>query len=178
MVSSNSAIDAIPLTTPKGGTGVSTLTANGILVGAGSSSIVALSPATNGQVLMGVTSNNPAFTGSPSFSGSVTAATSITASSGNITATNGNLVLSTAGNKLSIATGTNASVGVTANMVAGSVTVTSTAVTTSSVILYARNVVGGELTGAVKISAQANGSFTLASESPTETSTFNYIVIN
>ena len=101
----------------------------------------------------------------------------LTASNGNITATNGNLVLGTAGNKLSIATGANASTGTTAAMIAGVVTVASTAVTTSSIILYSRDTSGGTA-GQVAISAQSAGSFTLTSSSNTETSTFNYLIIN
>lgn len=102
---------------------------------------------------------------------------SITATSGAITATNGNLVLGTAGNKLSIATGTNSSVGTSAAMVAGVVTVTSTAVTASSQIIYSRDTLGGTA-GQVAISAQAAGSFTLTSSSTLETSTFDYLIIN
>jgi hypothetical protein len=110
--------------------------------------------------------------------GSVAATTTLTATLGAITATNGNLVLGTAGNKLSIATGANASVGTTAAMTGspGTVTVTSTAVTTSSVILFARDTVGGTA-GQVSISAQSAGSFTLLSTG-NETSTFNYLIIN
>jgi len=109
---------------------------------------------------------------------SITAGTSLTATLGNITATNGNLVLGTAGNKLSIATGTNASVGTTAAMSGspGAVTVSSTAVTTSSIILFSRNVTGGT-PGQVSITAQSAGSFTLTSTG-NETSTFNYLIIN
>ncbi len=109
--------------------------------------------------------------------GSVTATTTLTASSGAITATNGNLVLGTAGNKLSIATGANASVGTTAAMSAGAVTTANTSVTTSSIILYAR-ATGGGTQGNVEISAQTTGSFTLTSTSGSETSTFNYLIIN
>ena len=46
----------------------------------------------------------------------------------------GNLVLNTAGNKLSVATGTNASAG-TATLVGGTVTVSTTAVTANSIII-------------------------------------------
>lgn len=109
--------------------------------------------------------------------GSVTASTTLTATSGAITASNGNLVLGTAGNKLMIATGANASVGVTAAMSAGVVTTANTSVTTSSIILYAR-ATGGGTQGNVEISAQTTGSFTLTSTSGSETSTFNYQIIN
>lgn len=62
---------------------------------------------------------------------------------GNMTGT-GNLSLTTAGNKLSIATGTNASIG-TATLVAGTVTVATTAVTTSSLIFVTYNTPSGTL---------------------------------
>ena len=117
-------------------------------------------------------------TGNTQVTGSLTASTSLTATAGAITATNGNLVLGTAGNKLSIATGANASVGVTAAMsgTPGTISVSTTACTTSSVILYSRATVGGT-PGNVSISAQSNGSFTLLSTG-NETSTFNYLIIN
>ena len=110
--------------------------------------------------------------------GSITSATTLTATSGAITATNGNLVLGTAGNKLSIATGSNASVGVTCDISGspGAVSVSSTAVTTSSIILYSRATTGGT-PGQVSITSQTTGAFTLTSTG-NETSTFNYLIIN
>jgi hypothetical protein len=109
---------------------------------------------------------------------SVTAGTTLTATLGNIIATNGNLVLSTLGNKLVIPAGTNGSVGVTAAMSGspGSISVASTAITTSSVILFSRATTGGT-PGNVSISAQSTGNFTLLSTG-NETSTFNYLIIN
>jgi hypothetical protein len=110
--------------------------------------------------------------------GSVTATTTLTATLGNITATNGNLVLGTLGNKLVIPAGTNGSVGTTAAMSGspGTVTVSSTAVTTSSIIIFSRDVTGG-VPGQVSITSQTTGSFTLTSTG-VETSTFNYLIIN
>lgn len=109
----------------------------------------------------------------------ITAGTTLTATLGNITATNGNLVLSTSGNKLviSAATPTTASIGTTAAMTTGAVTITSSAITASSKILYSRRTTGGT-TGDVAISAQAGGSATLTSTSGSETSTFDYLIIN
>lgn len=109
----------------------------------------------------------------------ITAGTSITATLGNITATNGNLVLSTAGNKLVInaATPAASSVGTTDQMTGGNVTITSSAITASSQIIYSRRAAtGGQ--GEVAISAQAGGSATLTSSDNTETSTFDYLIIN
>jgi hypothetical protein len=68
--------------------------------------------------------------------------------------------------------------GITGNMSGspGAVTVSNSAVTTSSVIVYSRNVTGGT-PGQVSITAQSAGSFTLTSTG-NETSTFNYVVVN
>jgi hypothetical protein len=114
----------------------------------------------------------------PQLPGTVTAATGFTATTGNIQASNGNLVLNMAGNKLVIATGANASTGVSGAMsgTPGTVTVTSSAVTTSSVIIYSRATSGGTL-GQVSITAQPAGSFTLTSTG-NETSTFNDLISN
>ncbi len=80
--------------------------------------------------------------------GNFAASGSVTATLGAITATNGNLVLGTAGNKLSIATGANASVG-TATLVGGTITVNTTAVTASSIIHLTRQSIGA--TGAAAL---------------------------
>lgn len=118
-------------------------------------------------------------TGNTAVTGSLTASTTLTATLGNITATNGNLVLSAAGNKLVIhaTTAASDSVGTTDAMTAGEVTITSSAITASSKIIFSRRTTGGT-TGDVAISAQANGSATLTSSSNTETSTFDYLIIN
>ena len=109
--------------------------------------------------------------------GAVSAGTTVTATLGAITATNGNLVLNTAGNKIVIATGTNASVGTSDAMTAGAVTVATTACSATAKVFYARATVGGT-PGNVSITAQDGTGFTLTSSSNTETSTFNWWVIN
>jgi hypothetical protein len=76
------------------------LTAHGIVLGEGASAFGVTAAGSTGQTLMGSTGADPVFTGSPSFNGSVTAATTITATLGDITATNGNFVGSTAGTGL------------------------------------------------------------------------------
>ena len=110
----------------------------------------------------------------------ITAGTSITATLGNITATNGNLVLSTAGNKISIATGANATVGTSSAMTAGAVTVANTSVTASSKI-FAYPAVLGTVTvpQAYYISAITPAtSFVITSQDATDTSTWNYWIVN
>ena len=109
--------------------------------------------------------------------GSIAATTTVTATLGNITATNGNLSLATAGNKIIIATGANASVGTSAAMTAGAVTVSTTACSATAKIFYSRATTGGT-PGNVSITAQDGTGFTLTSTSGTETSTFNWWIIN
>lgn len=110
--------------------------------------------------------------------GAVNAGTSMTATLGNITATNGNLSLGTAGNKIIIATGSNASVGTSGVMsgTPGSVTVATTACSATAKIFYCRATTGGT-PGNVSITAQDGTGFTLTS-TDNETSTFNWWIIN
>lgn len=118
-------------------------------------------------------------TGNTAITGSATASTGFTATTVGFTATAGNLNLNGAASKIVInaATPASASVGVTAAMTTGAVTITSSAITTSSIIQYSRKVTGGT-TGDVAISAQGTGSAVLTSTSGAETSTFNYLIIN
>lgn len=53
------------LTVPKGGTGVSTLTDNSLLVGAGAGAIEFVTAGAGGQILQGVNSDAPVFTATP-----------------------------------------------------------------------------------------------------------------
>lgn len=185
-----------------------TYTAHGVLIGEGTSSIVATAVGATGTVLSGNTGADPTFqalsglavtsiagtanqitasaaTGSVTLStpatfiapGSIDATTTVTATLGAITATNGNLVLNTAGNKVVIATGANASVGTSDAMTAGAVIVATTACSATAKIFYSRATTGGT-TGDVSITAQDGTGFTLTSTSNTETSTFNWWIIN
>lgn len=110
--------------------------------------------------------------------GSIASTTTLTATLGNITATNGNLSLATVGNKIIIATGSNASVGTSAAMsgTPGAVTIATTACSATAKIFYCRNVTGGT-PGNVSITAQDGTGFTLTSTG-NETSTFNWWIIN
>jgi len=125
-----------------------TVTAGALLVGTASNVVGSIADVATGQALMsGGVGVVPAYTGSPSFSGSVTAATSITATLGNITATNGNLVLNTAGNKIvstSVGSGTSAGANSfgTVTLSSGTATVSTSAVTASSIIMLTRQSVG------------------------------------
>lgn len=181
-------------------TGGATITAGGLTVSAGGAAITGttninttgaatttIGTGGTGAVNIGNATGNTAVTGSLTASTGLTAtAGGVTATAGDITATAGNLV-ATAGNlnlngatskiNLNVATGASASAGTTAAMVAGVVTVTSSAITTSSIIIYARQTLGTVM-GNVSITAQPNGSFTLTSDQVTETSTFYWWAIN
>lgn len=90
-----------------------------------------------------------------------------------------NLTLATAGNKINIATGTNASVGV-ATLSGGTVTVSTTAVTASSLI-YLTDATTGTLTniGTPTVGTKTAGtSFVINSSNVLDTSTVNWIIIN
>ena len=91
----------------------------------------------------------------------------------------GNLSLTTSGNKLKIATGTNASLG-TATLVAGTVTVSTTAVTSSSKIFLTCNTPGGTqgFLSAPAGSITNATSFVINSSSASDTSTVNWWIIN
>lgn len=143
-----------------GGTGAVTLTSHGVLLGNGTGVVAALAEATTGTILAGVTGANPAFTGSPSVTGSLTAATTVTATLGAITATNGNLVLGTAGNKImSTSVGTTTAAGAnsfgTVTLAGGTATVSTTAITTNSIVFLTRQTIGA--TGAAALGNLSRG---------------------
>lgn len=91
----------------------------------------------------------------------------------------GNVNLNTAGNKLKIATGSNASIG-TATLVAGTVTVSTTAVSTGSKIFVTCNTPGGTqgFLSVPDASITNATSFVINSSSVLETSTVNWWIIN
>lgn len=100
-------------------------------------------------------------------------------SSGNVSI-NGNLSLTTAGNKINIATGTNASVGTSSAMTAGTIVVNTTAVTANSIIFVSYNTLAGT-TGSVSAPSASRvpgTSFTITSSSNTDTSTVNWWIVN
>jgi hypothetical protein len=141
----------------------------------------ALNPAGGNISLLGtanqITSTGSGSTITLSLPSAIIAPGSITATLGAITATNGNLVLGTAGNKIVIATGANASVGTSSAMTAGAVTVATTASSATAKVFYVRATTGGT-PGHVSITAQDGTGFTLTSSSGSETSTFNWWIIN
>lgn len=110
--------------------------------------------------------------------GAVNAGTTMTATLGNITATNGNLAMGTAGNKIIVPTGANASAGLSDAMsgTPGEVVVATTACSATALVFYSRATTGGT-PGEVSITAQDGTGFTLTSTA-NETSTFNWWIIN
>ncbi len=155
-------------------TGNSTIGTTGATVNTiGSNNASSTTTITAGAAVLSMTNAGSAFTGS------VTSSTTLTATLGAITATNGNLVLAAAGNKLVIhaTTAASDSVGTTAAMITGAVTITSSAITASSKIIYSRRTLGTAM-GNVSITAQAGGSAVLTSDEGTETSSFDYLIIN
>jgi len=79
-----------PLSVPQGGTGVATLTANGVLYGSGASALAATAVGTTGQVLVGNTGAAPTWStlsgiGVTSFSAGSTGLTPSTATTGVVT---------------------------------------------------------------------------------------------
>lgn len=191
---------AVTLTGIVTGNGTSAMTANavtqhGVLIGGAANAASSLAVAATGTLLAGSTGADPAFTGSPSVSGSLTAATTITATSGAITATNGNLVFGTAGNKIistSVASTTTAGANSfgTVTLSSGTATVSTSAVTASSIIFLTRQSIGstgaaalGQLTVGT-ISAGASFVITAAltatatSTATTDVSVVGWMIVN
>ena len=155
----------------------------------------ALSP-TAGNITITGTANQGSFAGAGSTltwslsstlvaPGSVTATTTLTATLGNITATNGNIVLGNAGNKqvyTSVASTTTAganSAGTVA-LVAGTATVNTTAVTANSQIRLTCQGLGTVTApSALCVSAKSTGvSFTILASQNTDTSTIFWEIVN
>lgn len=114
---------------------------------------------------------------------SVTAGTTVTATLGNITATNGNLNLASAGNKILIhaTTAASDSVGTSAALDGASpsqLVVSTTAVTSASKIFLSYATAGGTQ-GSLSVGTIVNGtSFQIKSSANGDTSTVNYLIIN
>ena len=121
-------------------------------------------------------------TGNTAVTGSLTASTTLTATLGNITATNGNLVLTAAGNKLQIhASATATDSAGTFTLGGGATTVVScSAVTANSLILLTPQALGTvSIPSALAVTAtSANTSFTVTPSDSTDTSTVAYLIIN
>ena len=91
----NGLAETTPVGVALGGTGASSLTDHGVLIGSGTAAVTPLAVAATGSTLMGVTGADPAFTGSPSFSGTVTAGTGLSVTTGDASVVAGNINLPT-----------------------------------------------------------------------------------
>jgi hypothetical protein len=90
----------------------------------------------------------------------------------------GSFIINTAGGTLKIAAGANACFGTNATMVGGTVTVNTTAVATGDTVLVTKtNEAGVPGTGMPVITIVNNTSLTLTSNSPTDASTYNWMII-
>lgn len=166
----NGGTGAITLTGVLTGNGTSAVTANavtnhGVVVGAASNGVGSTAVGATGTLLAGATGADPSFTASPSVTGSITAGTTLTATLGNITATNGNLVLTAAGNKMvrtSVASTTTAGANAigTVTLIGGTATIATTALTASSIVRTWRESIGATgaaATGNVTVGTRTAG---------------------
>jgi len=124
-------------------------------------------------------------TGNTVVTGSLRTTTTLTASLGAITATNGNLVLGTAGNKiLSTSVGTTTAAGANSfgsvALVGGTATVATTAVTANSLIFLTCQALGTvAVASALCVSAKTGGvSFVITASQGTDTSTIAWFIVN
>lgn len=91
---------------------------------------------------------------------------------------NGDLTLGTAGNKIFITTGSNASIGTSAAMTAGTITISTTAVSANSKVFLSVATPGGTQ-GFLSVGTIVAGtSFVINSSGATDTSTVNWWIIN
>jgi hypothetical protein len=177
------------LTVTSGG---ATVTAGGLTVTAGGESITGtttinttgaatttIGTGGTGAVAIGNATGNTAVTGS------LTASTTLTATLGAITATNGNLVLGTAGNKIvSTSVGTTTAAGAnsfgTVALVGGTATVATTAVTAASQIYLTCQALGTvTVPSALAVTTKTAGtSFVILASQVTDTSTIAWHIIN
>lgn len=132
-----------------------------------------------------VTAGGAAITGNVAVTGSVTASTTLTATLGAITATNGNFVFGTAGNKLVYSSvGTTTAAGAnsagTVPLVAGTATVATTAVTANSLIQLTCQALGTvTVPSALAVTTKTAGtSFVILASQVTDTSTIFWRIIN
>jgi len=110
--------------------------------------------------------------------GSVTATTTLTATLGAITASNGNLVLNTAGNGLRVKSGSNARIGVGAVLSGGTLAVANTSVTANTVVIPVVTALGTVTAPkALLVTKNAGVGFTVTSADATDTSTFDWYLV-
>ena len=183
------------ITAPGSLTTTTSLTAgNGFTVSAGTSTLGALTQAGTAHInitgaatsVIGTGGTGAVqignATGNTAVTGSLTTTTTLTATLGNITATNGNLSLAHAGNKLLIAATSSATCSAGTFTLAGAATtVVSNSAVTANSLIFLQTAALGTVTAAstLAITSQSAGtSFTVTPSQSTDTSTVNYLIIN
>lgn len=125
---------------------------------------------TNTQAQLTITQGAGA-AGTATFAGSLVTTNDITINSGNA-------IVNTAGKTVKIKQGTNSCAGTGAVMVAGAVTVNTTAVATGDIVLTCRTATGGTPGLSSPVVTIVNGtSFTLTSSNALDTSTYSWVII-
>ena len=121
----------------------------------------------------------PAYTGSPSVSGSVTAGTGLVATTGGVTVTAGNLALNGAASHVAInaSAPTTSAVGFVTLSGAATTTLTSSAITANSIILFSLKTLGTLSASAITYTT-TGGSATITPTGSTDTSVYGYMIIN
>jgi len=169
--------------TTLGVTGLTTLAAltqvGTTLINASGAAVTTIGTGGTGAVNIGNATGNTAVTGS------LTASTTLTATLGAITATNGNVVLGTSGNKIlstSVASTTTAGANSfgKVTLVAGAAVVATTSALTNSIIFLTTQALGTVATPMpIAVTARTNAtSFTITSSDGTDTSSIGWMIIN
>jgi len=169
----------VDLSTLTGDTGTATPVAGNIKIAGTANQITTAASGSTVTLSLPAAITTP---GSLTTTTTLTAGTSITATLGNITATNGNLVLSTAGNKLLIAATSSATCSAGTFALGGTATtvVSNSAVTANSLIYLTTQALGTvTVASTLAVTARLPGvSFTVTSSQSTDTSTIAYLIIN
>lgn len=160
--------------------GVVTLSIPSTFIAPGS--IASTTTLTGGTGITATTGNIVASSGNVSASGTVTGGTGVIATTGNLTATAGNLALNGVTSKINInvSAPTTASAGLVTLSGAATTTLTSSAITASSIILFSLKTVGTVATAADSAIAYTvtGGSATITPADSTDTSVYGYLIIN
>lgn len=153
----------------------------------GTLTVGGLTTLNGGETVLGTTNINNSGAGVTTIGTGGTGATNIgnatgnTAVTGNLTVS-GNVTLSGATSKLnvSVATPATASAGTSAALNSGAIVVSTTAITANSLVFFTTNTLGTVTSPqSYRVSARTPGvSFTIESQSATDTSTVNYWIIN
>jgi hypothetical protein len=134
-------------------------------------------PGTNDSIQINSVRATPFQWGTPTGTTSTSPDTNLYRSAANTLATDDDFAMVTAGKGLKVAEGSNAKMGITAAMTAGSIVVSTTAVTANSRIFLTAQNTGGTA-GALRVSARtAATSFTITSTSGSDTSTVAWMIV-